>query len=261
MALSTEVWKYAPWSYSKMSDALNCSLLFHKKHVTRETGVAEDRTAMLVGNAVHTVLEHIAMGRTPAEALHFIQNSDNILYEVKAEVKSFRDGVKDFDVRLRSYKQRYGVTTSNTWIEKRIAVNGDFKLCNYGSKEALFRGKADLILLTRGRNGVVFDHKTGQPGPLDRYTTQLKAYAVMLDAAAEVLQISSAIHFVGTASSVSNARLLWGPTYPVETIRSVLRKELCETLERAVANVQNPQPTQSWLCKYCDYKSVCPLHK
>jgi len=257
-AIDADVLRFAPWSSSMADMALDCPQAFHRKYVLKEKPVEEQAPETQVGTIVHRILEWSVGTKLSVDAaFKNAYETYELPYETAMQVESFRDAVKDFIKGIDTFKQKFGIIKLHT--ELKVALTPDFKLTQFFSKEGLIRGVIDLLIFTPHVKAAIFDHKTGSVKPIDKYDSQARIYSLFADALMpQVKTTRLAIHYVGSDPGPNGTRTVWAPEYPIETVRSVFRRDLIDYLTRAAkaALLDTPQPC--WRCNYCGYRPTCP---
>lgn len=261
MELPNIIWNGAPWSYSKANLAHTCPLSFHKKYIKKEKELVPVRKETQVGTVVHKILEWVDGGLSIDEAYAKAANHYSMTYNVSLEIHTFRDAVEDWVRGLSSFCNSFKI--KRKIAEASVSLDGSFKVTRYRSKDCLIRGKIDLVLFSKGKHGVVVDHKTGAVKALELHAPQVELYSIMADALEPNLQsVTGAIHFVGADKNNKGSRVSWMNRWGIDTVRTDFRQRLIEFLVKAaeVYEQGDPQPVKSWLCDFCGYKPTCPLH-
>jgi hypothetical protein len=253
------VQELAPWSYTMADKALTCPYAFHKKYRLKEKETGEESTAMVVGKIVHSILEWVTQGAEIDRAFANATQVYKMTYDVSQEVPCFREAVEDFAASLERFDKKIGIV--KMFPERKMAVNCDWKPVKFLDKSGLFRGIADLTIITKRACGIIIDHKSGAVKPLDKYLQQLQGYSVFADVTVPNLRTTrGAVHHVGADKNEKGTRTMWGPEYSVEVVRTKFRKDLVTYLTRAAdAATESREPKKCWLCGFCGYKQDCPL--
>jgi len=260
-----DAFKYAPWSYTKAVTAHKCPHAFHRQYIHKERAESlDEKGSKLIGNVVHTILELVLLGGSTANIPNIINvtiDSYQLTHDAALRVRCYREAVEDFVKWLADFAHNYG-GIQKKYIEHKMAITADFKVTNYGSANAFYRGKSDLILVTP-RGALVVDHKTGADAAqyTEEYKDQLEAYSLMLDAVfPKWWYIGGAIHCVGSDPNADGNRMAWTPVYEVEIVRTQFRESVVKFINRAVELIaMNPPPVSCWKCDYCDYRPTCSV--
>lgn len=259
--VSSLILKYAPWSYSKVTDALSCPLKFHKKYILKEKPVIPDEVETTIGTVVHKILEWTDQGMPVATAFNTAINTLDLTYEIELSIQTFRQAVVDWVDGLATFCQTQRVI--KRYSEKKVALTQDFKLTGYWAADCMIRGNVDLMMFTGNGTGVVIDHKTGALKRIELHQDQLELYCLMADALVKGMRsVRAAIHFAGADPNTKGKRTQWLPEYSVEVVRTTLRKKWLDILNNAaeIADIPNPTPKEGWMCNYCEYRPICPLY-
>jgi len=105
--------------------------------------------------------------------------------------------------------------------------------------------------------GIVLDKKTCRSlpnSPYDHHVKQVEFYRVLLERSGRKV-VACGLIYIDVASPGVRA-FVWTPKYPLE----VLEKEMIEKkmiLEFALTNKILPPRKSGWICKYCDFFSIC----
>jgi RecB family exonuclease len=260
MPVSEAVEKLAPWSPTMIDLALDCPYAFRKKYIEHEREVVTSTEDMTVGSVVHQILEWAMRGGVSVD--HVLREAlaagaEQLTHEMQLRVRTFREPIKDFTRWMTRFDQAHGV--QEKLFEQALAVTRDFALTGYKAPNALLRGKLDLLIYTRHPVAVIIDHKTGLPLPIDRHQHQLQVYSLLVDAHRPGLKgIRTGLHYLRKEPDELGNRTVWAPEYPLAVLRTRIRTEVEEFLERAAANVVSDTPNPTWRCKNCGYQTMCP---
>ena len=148
--------KFAPYSFSRIDAHRHCPKKFQYKYVDKIPEGYTDRSALLKGGAVHSILEHFPDTSPHKLAPDFQHVVDKFLLTDKAKRLLFRTSVREHD---------FGITEN-------------FEICEYNDKNAMFRGSVDFITMT-DVGLILVDWKTGKAkDKIYQDYTQLMWYAV-----------------------------------------------------------------------------------
>lgn len=279
------VLKFGPWSISKAGTAEKCSLQFDFKYGAQKQKELETYQESNIGVAVHLALE-LALGATPLKAAFQMAGDKYELTDHELEqLESFYEQVGRFVAKMAKFQTKHGVHPAHVMIERRMGIRADFSACSFFEKgggcshcqravaahvdgmcvsrvptpykEALpvfFRGVVDYAMLTKDKNLIIIDHKSGKEKDLSFFQPQFKSYCLMAQAAIPDLKgIQTAINFVMTDN------LVWNPYVKASTIRDEYRPWMVEHLAKSCEKLEGGvSASKGWWCDWCGYKSICP---
>ena len=214
--------KSPSWSFSSIKNFITCPKQYYHLKVLKEHPM-EETEAILYGNRFH-----------------------------KAAEDYIRDGTelpKEFD-RFKPALDALNDLPGTKHCELKFALNEDLEPCDFKSKDAWWRGIADLLIIN-GTSAFVIDYKTGSSKYADTGQLELMAMAVFKHYP-EIEQVKAGLFFVV------------GKTFPKEKYKAedqdkLWVKWLTEYGRLRAAyenNVWNPR--SSGLCKkHCPVVS-CP---
>jgi len=148
--------KYAPYSFSRLNTHSQCNRRFKYQYIDKLKQEDCDRTALVKGGAIHSILEHY-----PNLSDHKRASAYQALVDVFTE---------------SNLGQKY--LTHESTRESKFGLTEDLKECSYYSKECMFRGSVDFITIIDDVLQVI-DWKSGREKE-QRYQNynQLMFYAV-----------------------------------------------------------------------------------
>jgi ATP-dependent exoDNAse (exonuclease V) beta subunit len=250
---------HAPWSISKANTAIQCPHAFdlqYRKKTKKVESAPENQT---VGNVVHKICELALQGAPLDRVFSQVSDSYDLTHNLREEVLTFRDAVEDFLRRMDSFKAQFKVT--KVVAEKKLAINPDFTQSPYFNKKGLFRGIIDVTLVTNDNHCVVIDHKSGVKKPLSTHQEQLEGYGVIILANYPTIKsVLAGLNFLGGEPQANGKRIVWAHTYERDHITTRLRQNLVKHLTRAADSAKTDEPKKGWMCNYCGYRPLCPLH-
>jgi CRISPR/Cas system-associated exonuclease Cas4 (RecB family) len=257
MSVSTAVQELAPWSPSMVDLALDCPFAFRQKYVLHQKEAETSSEAMTVGSAVHHILEWALQGVSVDHALQQALESYVLTHDMALRVRTFREAIKDFLGWMERCRRQNGI--QEQLFEAELAVTSDFTATDYRAKNALLRGRIDLIIYTQYSIAIIIDHKSGLPLPVDRHRHQLQIYSTLVDASRPQLKgIRAGLHYLRKDPDELGNRTVWAPEYSLPVLRTQVRREIEGCLDQAAENAAKGEPSKSWRCKNCGYQSVCP---
>lgn len=257
--ISEEALSLIPWSVSKITAAITCPFSFNLRYKEKEKMTDPPPETQIVGTVVHKVLEYALQDVPLDRVLLRVLESYDLTYTLEEEVRTFLPAVKEFLERTALFKKQLGVT--KTIVEQKLAIDRDFNKTKFFNNSGLFRGAVDVLFLTQGKSALVLDHKTGAHKPLSMHQAQLESYAVLLVSEYPGLkQVRAGIHYVGGDAQPNGKRTLWANGHTKNNVVNRLRKQLLERIEQATISATTNEPKKGWMCNYCGYKSMCPIH-
>lgn len=240
--------------------ALECPYKFRLKYMDKEKTPSSATSAdLVIGSAIHKALELIAKGTDPEESVDLAldemaeaRDSRPLTSSEKEEYYAYNDQIVGFAGRLAAFKQKHKVDNRTLWAERRVGMSSSFKPAGFfRDRTIFFRGVWDLAMLSKNGYMVVLDHKRRGKPVLERYTTQLKQYAITAQVLyPQIKGVASGIHFVETA------HIMWAPTYTAEQIRDELRPEFVQWINDAAEAVPSNTIGIGNYCRWCDYKDL-----
>lgn len=141
--------KSPSWSFSSIKDFQTCPLQYYHKRVLKEFPF-EETEQILYGNRFH-----------------------------KAAEEYIRDGAeldKEFEM-FRAALDKLKDLPGDKHCELKFALNEDLEPCSFRSKDAWWRGIADLLIID-GERAFIVDYKTGSSKYADYGQLELMALAV-----------------------------------------------------------------------------------
>ena len=246
---------FAPWSISKADLAYKCPRAFQLKYVTRMPG--QSGTAARVGTVIHRELELRLQDTAPRDARAQAAAETPDLTSVEQEdLLQFGDAVASYVARVEALRAKSKVVFEGYEVRWGIGIDGEPRPYD-GTDGVLFRGSVDHLLVLDTGWAMVVDHKSGKPKPVEDYSKQLDAYAVLTVANRDdVTHVRSGIHHLKVAS------LDW---FPHQRTRQMAQRTLVPWLKDyllgAATALGDYQVKPQVLCGWCDYKEHCPEGK
>lgn len=117
--------KYTPYSFSKLNTHKQCGRRFKYQYIDKIPQEDTDRTPLIKGGAIHSILE-----KYPEPSTHKM-------------AEKYQDIADRFIVS--TIGQKY--MTNNSVREHSFGLTSSFKPTTYSDKEAIFRGHIDYICL------------------------------------------------------------------------------------------------------------------
>lgn len=158
--------KNPSWSFSSIKEFGNCPKKYYHLKVLKEYPM-EETEAILYGNRFH-----------------------------KAAEEYIRDGVeleKEFEM-FRAALDKLKALPGDKYCELKFALNEDLEPCDFKSRDAWWRGIADLLIID-GSRAFVIDYKTGSAKYADTGQLELMAMAVFKHHP-EVTEVKAGLFFV-----------------------------------------------------------------
>jgi hypothetical protein len=281
---------YGPWSISKVGSIEKCSLQFDYKYGPQKQKELETYFESRIGVAVHHALELALGGTAIRTAFQHSADKHELTSNEIEELEAFYEQIQRFAAKMSAFQQKHGVHPAHVMIEKKLGMRSDFTSCSffekgvpdvcgvcrksrenhdsagkcqYGDtvfKETLpvfFRGVVDFAMLTKNKDLIIIDHKSGKEKDISQYEAQFKSYCLMAHATIPDLRgVQTAINFVMTD------KMIWNPYVKADVIRNEYRPWLVEYLTRSCEKLlRPPSPSQGWWCNWCGYKSICPVNE
>jgi hypothetical protein len=207
------------YSYSSISTYLTCPALFKAQYIDRTVKTVET-PAMARGKRIHEALETSLRDRRPTPPP---------------------------DARVKLPLWQY-LITNNAIPELRLAVNQDYKPCDFFNHEARLRGVIDVF----DSKGVMIDWKTGNP----RYVDDLQA--VVYSAMAYAIYGLRRSIFVYVFTTYNSTRFVtFGPDERFDGPKSLdYVASIIDTIEAD----KTFEPSKCWKCgRFCP-NVTCPFN-
>ena len=255
--------KHAPWSISKASIAETCPKQFEFKYVTKLKDALVIPSSNQVGTAAHTILE-LRTGGTPHTEAKKVALEKTPL--TSSELESLYVLEKPIDGFLRKW-EIFCHTHQVTEIlrEQDWGLTVDLKPTGFFAKDVFFRGKLDLGALTRDRDLIVLDHKSGIAKDIQKdqkFKRQINSYGVLAKYnIPDLAGVRGAIHFLQGEES---KRIQWLDYVDSSAIEKHLTPWLFNYLNFCAAQLAEPfeaHPKLRWPCEWCSYKQSCAAYQ
>jgi hypothetical protein len=255
--LSSFALEYAPWSISKLSVAAQCPLKFYLNYVVKKKIEKRDSTALIVGKAVHEILEHMLRNNDWQHAYNLATAKQNLTTAEIDLILGMKPDIFTFLDLLNTFRERHSIELIH--IEKKMGMDSNLKSTGFFSKNVFFRGVIDLVLFPDHTSDiVVIDHKTGKVKSTESYATQLRCYTIL----AKVLypSLTHAICGVHHLQASNESKVLFTSKSSIVDIQPHWEM-LVEYINNATRNTHNFKQTKTgWWCNFCDYQIGCPAH-
>lgn len=220
--------KYTPYSFSRLSTHKQCARKFKYNHIDKVPVEKTDRTALLKGGAVHSIIEYYPNESSHKLAPKYQHIVDNFVRTRLGEKYLTKDSVREFNFGLKA----------------------DLSVCEYSDKEALFRGSVDFICTIDNVLHLI-DWKTGKyKEPSWQTYDQLVFYAIyFFQRYPNISKIKISYVYVEHVDMENDLEL--SREYLDVYVSDLM--ELINNIETDVQFLKNP----SKLCDYCDFKIHC----
>lgn len=245
--------RFAPWSLSKSDTAAKCGSAFAYNYIHKLPRVTSE--AAQVGVAAHRVQELMLQYVPPLAALaQTFEEMPELTSVERDKVRALLPAMQKFCVRILRLADTTPLVSIE--LEKKWAIDWDFKPVEWEDPTALFRGVLDVVIERQDGYVMIIDHKTGKRREVEYYTNQLDAYAVLVHAhLPHIKGAQGALHYVKTED------LDWHIMRRDNTILSLLRPWLKGLLEGRANSLGDFKPRVGPLCGWCDYRQHCDAYK
>lgn len=247
--------QYAPWSISKINVAAQCPQRFYFQYVAKTPTEVPTSSAMLVGRAVHTLLENLTKGHNFTVSFRLAVEGHNLTTNEIETVRGFVPAIRRFMSRMSSYRTVRSL--GNLQVEEQLAIGFDGAPLGYWDKRVFVRGALDLsaLFLTKPY-AFILDHKTGKWKELKEYAAPFATYCLLYKAHhLSVKKIQTGINHLFTETIDLTKKLT-----NVEDIGKLLDSYI-EYVNSATRAAYNLRVTRKGpLCGWCDYRTCCPAH-
>lgn len=253
--------KFAPWSFSKIETADACPLQFQHKHLLKSKSSAKTSDTQ-VGTAAHAIIERRVGGATHADATKEAIVQTPLTADELETLRTLDERIDEFCRKFDSFVKANGVV--DIFVEVDWAFDANFQRVGFWDPAAFFRGKLDLGALTKDRDLIVIDHKSGFAKDLKRdikKKQQLQAYAVLGLANVDGISgVRGAIHFLQGDEAKA---IQWTDYVDATRVRDVFVPWLFTRINETVAtlpagDVTFPaKPNLRWPCEWCGYQAHC----
>lgn len=250
--------RYAPWSFSKIETADSCPAQFHHKHLVK-TAEAPKTSDTKVGTVAHGILERRVAGTPYVVAKRESLDKDPLTSDEEEMLRMLEERIEAFLVKFDAFCKRVGV--KQLMVEAGWAFNVRYEKVDFWAKDAFFRGKVDLGVVTRDDDLVVIDHKSGVAKDLTRDVKkrqQLNSYAVLaLPNLPGIVGVRGGIHFMQGAEDKA---IQWTDYVDVTRVREVYVPWLYTRINETAATLVEPfpaKPNLRWPCEWCGFQAHC----
>ena len=243
---------HGPWSVSKIDTLKQCPKKFTYNYINKTKVERPVSKALLVGQAVHKVLQYAITGRNLDASFEFAIAECKLTSEETDEVNGYRPAITSFLTKYKSYLLKYDIRESI--IEKQYAVSLTGTPSKFFDNATTFiRGVVDLAMFTRAQpHLIVIDHKTGKYRDFSHYTTQFDFYRLLLRASyPTVTGIVTGVH------RVSDANIQTSQLVDVSDIEPLYNKVVTHMNSVAAGITDLEERKTGWWCRFCDYADGC----
>lgn len=250
--------KYAPWSFSKVETADACPLQFQHRHILKSASTAATSDTK-VGIAAHEILERRIRGADHRGATKEALEKTPLTADELDTLRTLDERIDTFMQKFDSFCKAQGVT--EVLVEVEWAISVDYKPVGFWDPAAFFRGKMDLGAVTRDRDLIMVDHKSGIAKDLKRDTKkkqQLQAYAILgVACVPDIHGVRGAIHFMQGDEAKA---IQWVDYVDATRVREVFVPWLFTRINETAAGLREPfvaKPALRWPCEWCGYQAYC----
>jgi len=219
--------KYAPYSFSKLNTHSACARKFKYQYITKPERSPSDKTPLLKGLALHSILENY-----PAPSSH-----------------KYADKYQDIADKFISSDIGQKMLMAESVRELSIGMDSNLNPCAFNDKSAIFRGYIDFVGVFDGILTLV-DWKSGRYKE-EKYQNynQLLFYAIyFFHKYPKINRIN--ISYVYIEHELNNNLLL---DRKFLNIYERTLKSLISVVEKDNTFNKN----ESRLCEWCDYRQFC----
>jgi CRISPR/Cas system-associated exonuclease Cas4 (RecB family) len=220
--------KYAPYSFSRLNTHNSCNRKFKYSYIDKVQPENTDKTALLKGGALHSIIEHFPDNSPHKLAPKYQHIFNKFIISDLGKWYLFRDSIREYDFGL------------------------DYNLnpCSYNNKQALFRGSVDFIC-TIDNILHLCDWKSGNLKD-EKYQSydQLMFYAVYFFQKYEKIKTIKISYVYIEHENQENTMTL------ERKYLNVYTKQLTEMIESA-ENDTIHKKNITRLCDYCEFKKHC----
>jgi CRISPR/Cas system-associated exonuclease Cas4 (RecB family) len=244
------MYKYAPYSWSRISTYKQCPRKFKYQYIDKIPVEQKCQKALVKGKFIHALLEHNGDINELKKSSDYkeIQESINSNCVTKQEIKEFYKIYKSF-TETELYKKLNNNKTLFT--ELFIALDEDLRIVQYDN--SLFRGYIDKVYVNPVTNKVYcVDWKTGQINRKQTYG-QLLFYSIGL--------------FDKLPENIESIELVYVYVEHNKIQKKTVYKKDVEKYKKALLNTINKieedevfQKNETPLCDYCDYQNICQMY-
>lgn len=255
--------KYAPWSISKAGTAEICPRQYEHKYILKSKELTR-ASANKVGTVSHKILELRVVGTDASVAEKAALEEEPLTSAESEDLRSMKDAidvfVKDFDLFCRNN----GVT--EIFREVKWGLTKEGAKTGFFDVDVYFRGVMDLGCMTRDRDLIVMDHKSGLAKDISKdqkLRRQLNSYAVL--GLVNVPDMQGARGMINFLQGPPAKRRQWMEYVAAERILKQLTPWLFSYLSFCAEQLVEPMRAKpkfnKFPCAYCAYRPACEAYK
>jgi hypothetical protein len=252
---------FAPWSISKAGLEGTCPKQFQYKYIDKTAAEVAAHSTSRVGTTAHKILELCAGGTSKKAAITTAVEENKLTINEIETLATMQDNIDAFLVKFDFFCKENGVT--EVLLEKQWGLDSDGNAVGFKDPNCFFRGVVDLGVVTRDKDLVVIDHKSGKASDIskgDKYKKQLNSYAVMgLANVGDIGGFRGAINFLQGKDLIQ-----WLPYVDAEHIKNRLTPWLFRHINEMAANLvaqYEARPKLRWPCEWCSYQLSCSSYQ
>jgi CRISPR/Cas system-associated exonuclease Cas4 (RecB family) len=250
--------KFAPWSFSKIETADACPAQFEHRHLLKSAAAAKTSDTS-VGTAAHSIIERRVGGASHADATKTALDQTPLTSDELEVLRTLDARIDMFLQKFDSFCKAQGVT--EVLVEVEWAFTAAFEPANFWAKDVFFRGKMDLGVVTRDRDLIVIDHKSGYAKDIKRdikKKQQLQAYAILgVSNVSNINGVRGAIHYLQGDEAKA---IQWVDYVDAQRVRDVYVPWLYTRINETASTLNPPflaKPSLRWPCEWCGYQAYC----
>lgn len=250
--------RYAPWSFSKVETADACPAQFQYKHLLKSTSSSATSDTK-VGTAAHAIIERRVGGARHVDATKEALDKTPLTSDELETLRTLDDRIDAFLRKFDAFCRTQGVT--DVLVEVEWAFDAALNPVGFWDSRAFFRGKMDLGAVTRDRDLITIDHKSGFAKDLKRDVKkkqQLQAYAVLgVVCVPNLSGVRGAIHFLQGDEAKA---IQWVDYVDASRVREVYAPWLFTRINETAGSLGEPfaaKPALRWPCEWCGYQAHC----
>jgi len=250
--LPTGKLQYGPYSPSRLDTAI-CGYAFNKQYIKKERKKRHisDGLPAARGSVVHEVFEQMNAQMLKGD---YAFNPNNVRKWVSDSINRYPAAYEDTETIMDCVSKYANNPPQNlpedAEIELSLALDMNMKECDYNSKEALIRGRADLLWFDDDFKVHILDYKT-QPNIEEADTFQMGIYALTMARHYNLKEAYTSIYFARYGKY--SKEHLW-----TEEALNNLEQTLLARIE-TVENRTEWIPTAHNGCQYCPFRTECPI--
>lgn len=255
--------QHAPWSISKAGTAEICPQQYEHKYLLKTVEQAR-ASANKVGNVSHKILELRVAGTSASDAEKTALDAEPLTSTEAEDLRSLKDAIDSFLKAFDIFCVTNGVT--EVFREVKWGLTAEAKKTGFFAPDVFFRGVMDLGCITRERDLIVIDHKSGLAKDISKdqkFRRQLNSYAVM--GLANVPGIQGARGMINFLQGPEVKRKQWLEYVAADKIAKLLTPWLYSYISFCAEKLVPPflaKPRYNkFPCAYCGYRPGCQAYK